>query len=111
MKITGVDNDTYSLTGEAFSHIASPNSISATPRKLQEDDVALAYEFSRKFVSCPPRLFGYTQYVPTQYRPFADRLSQLSQSSRDIRQTTYVTPPNRPEIPASPTHALCVASC
>jgi hypothetical protein len=41
MKITGVDNDTYSLTGEAFSHIASPNSTSATPRKLQEDDVAL----------------------------------------------------------------------
>ena len=51
MKITGVDNDTYSLTGEAFSHIASPNSTSATPRKLQEDDVALAYEFSRKFRS------------------------------------------------------------
>jgi hypothetical protein len=49
VKITGVDNDTYSITGESFSHIALANTASSTPRKLQEDDVALAYEFSRKF--------------------------------------------------------------
>jgi hypothetical protein len=41
MKITGVDNDTYSLTGEAFSHITPPNTACTVPRKLQEDDVAL----------------------------------------------------------------------
>lgn len=58
VKITGVDNSTYSLTGEAYSHVVPPKSESTAARVLQKDDVALAYEFSRKFVSSSPR---YTQ--------------------------------------------------
>jgi hypothetical protein len=41
VRITGVDNDTYSLTGEAYSHIVGPNSSSTASKVLQEDDIAL----------------------------------------------------------------------
>lgn len=53
MKITGVDNSTFSLTGEAYSAIVPPKHESTTARRLQEDDVALAYEFSRKVIASP----------------------------------------------------------
>ena len=43
-KVTGVDDHTYSATGEAFSAILLPNAESTTPKKLQADDVSLAYE-------------------------------------------------------------------
>ena len=43
-KITGVDDKTYSSTGEAFSTVLLPNSESHTAKKLQADDVSLAYE-------------------------------------------------------------------
>ena len=43
-KITGVDDKTYSSTGEAFSTVLLPNSESHTEKKLQADDVSLAYE-------------------------------------------------------------------
>jgi hypothetical protein len=39
--MTGVDNSTYSLTGEAYSMIAQPKSASTAARVLQKDDVAL----------------------------------------------------------------------
>lgn len=48
-RITGVDDATFSSTGEAFSMICLPNSESSTERKLQADDVSLAYEFAKKF--------------------------------------------------------------
>ena len=48
-KITGVDDKTYSSTGESFSTVVLPHSDSHTPKKLQADDVSLAYEFSKKF--------------------------------------------------------------
>lgn len=48
-KITGVDPSTYTLTGEAFSHVIPPKSASTSASVLQEDDVHAAYEFSRKF--------------------------------------------------------------
>jgi len=48
LRITGVDNATFSLTGEAYSHIVAPKTESIAARVLQKDDVALAYEFSRK---------------------------------------------------------------
>ena len=49
VKLTGVDNTTYSLTGQAYSHICPPKTESTAARLLQKDDVSLAYEFSRKF--------------------------------------------------------------
>jgi hypothetical protein len=41
VKLTGVDNSTYSLTGENYSAIIGPNTESNTARVLQKDDVAL----------------------------------------------------------------------
>ena len=41
LKITGVDNSTFSLTGEAYSHIVAPKTESTAARVLQKDDVAL----------------------------------------------------------------------
>jgi len=52
-KITGVDDTTFSSTGDSFSMIVLPNSNSANERTLQSDDVSLAYEFAKKFVSLP----------------------------------------------------------
>jgi len=49
VKITGVDSNTFSLTGESYAAVLPAESKSETTRKLQADDVALAYEFSRKF--------------------------------------------------------------
>lgn len=49
VKVTGVDNTTYSLTGASYSHICAPMTESNTARTLQKDDVSLAYEFARKF--------------------------------------------------------------
>lgn len=43
-RITGVDDCTYSSTGESFSAVVLPHSDSHTPKKLQADDVSLAYE-------------------------------------------------------------------
>ena len=47
-RITGVDDKTYSSTGESFSAILLPNSESNATKRLQADDVSLAYEFSKK---------------------------------------------------------------
>lgn len=48
-KITGVDANTFTLNGEAFSHVIPPKSSSTSASVLQTDDVNAAYEFSRKF--------------------------------------------------------------
>jgi len=48
-RIAGVDANTYTLNGEAFSHVLPPSSVSTSVRTLQEDDVKSAYEFSQKF--------------------------------------------------------------
>jgi hypothetical protein len=48
-RITGVDDHTFSSTGESFSLIVLPNSNSANEKRLQSDDVSLAYEFAKKF--------------------------------------------------------------
>jgi len=48
-RITGVDDTTFSSTGESFSMIVLPQSSSANERTLQSDDVSLAYEFAKKF--------------------------------------------------------------
>jgi len=50
VKITGVDSNTFALTGEAYATVLPAESKSETARKLQADEVSLAYEFSRKVV-------------------------------------------------------------
>ena len=45
VRITGVDDSTFSQTGEAYSTISLPSTDLHTSRILQEDDTALAYEF------------------------------------------------------------------
>jgi len=67
VKLTGVDNSTYSLTGENYSAIIGPNTESNTARVLQKDDVALAYEFSRKFPGCE-RLCALESQCPLDLR-------------------------------------------
>ena len=44
VRITGVDDATYSQTGEAYSTISLPSTDLHSARTLQEDDTALAYE-------------------------------------------------------------------
>lgn len=44
-RITGVDDSTFSVTGDAYSTISLPGANSHSMRVLQEDDVSLAYEF------------------------------------------------------------------
>ena len=46
VRITGVDDSTFSQTGEAYSAISLPSTDLHTSRILQEDDTALAYEAS-----------------------------------------------------------------
>lgn len=56
-RITGVDDTTYSITGEAFSQVVAANSATHTSRLLQEDDVSLgAISQSALSLSCvsPP---------------------------------------------------------
>lgn len=48
-RITGVDNSTFSSTGESFSTIITPHTASNREKCLQSDDVSLAYQFADKF--------------------------------------------------------------
>jgi len=41
LRVTGVDDSTYSLTGDAYSAIAMPNADTHMSRTLQEDDTSL----------------------------------------------------------------------
>jgi len=47
--LTGVDNNTFSLRGDAFGMVMHPNSKVTTPRVLQSDPVSATYEFAKKF--------------------------------------------------------------
>ena len=55
LRITGVDENTFASTGEAFSTIVMPKHASTTPKVLQEDDVAAAYAGS---TDVDPRAVG-----------------------------------------------------
>ena len=48
-RVTGVDDSTFSSSGEAFSTILLPKCESNRQKMLQADDVSLAYEFAKKF--------------------------------------------------------------
>lgn len=47
--IHGVDDNTYTATGENYSMVVLPNTNTTSKRLLQSDDVSLAYEFAKKF--------------------------------------------------------------
>lgn len=53
VRISGVDDATFSQTGEAFSTITLPDMNSHNELSLQEDDTALAYEVCTHFVTHP----------------------------------------------------------
>lgn len=89
VKVTGVDDSTFSLTGDAYSAICMPHADTHTSRILQEDDTSLgalwqiellflrlqplttvahacaAYEFARKF----PASFLAVEPPPLGIRP------------------------------------------
>ena len=50
VKITGVDSNTFSLTGESYAAVLPAESKSETTRKLQSDDVALGAYMSYCFL-------------------------------------------------------------
>ena len=85
VRITGVDDATFSQTGEAFSTITMPHADTHIARSLQADDTSLAYEFVRdpaSFTARRPRR-ELTRAVPSasrQARNFpgytADNLSE-----------------------------------
>ena len=63
LKISGVDNSTFSLTGEAYSHVVAPKTESTAARVLQKDDVALGKThldaslcLRLAYAACPPLL-------------------------------------------------------
>ena len=68
VRITGVDDATFSQTGEAFSTITLPEMNSQTELSLQEDDTELAYEFVRTSriepTTAPQHYHAYT--TPTR---------------------------------------------
>lgn len=51
IRITGVDDATFSQTGEAYSAIALPNADTHTSRTLQQDDTALGARARRARVT------------------------------------------------------------
>ena len=53
VRITGVDDATYSQTGESYSMISMPNADSHIPRVLQEDNTELGkYQVLKPLLSC-----------------------------------------------------------
>ena len=50
-RVTGVDDQAYSVTGDAYSHIVAPQSSTHTGRLLQKDDVSLGARRPRSFAS------------------------------------------------------------
>ena len=51
-RITGVDDCTFSSTGESFSSIVLPNAENNRVVDLQADDVSLAYEVRCRALHC-----------------------------------------------------------
>ena len=68
VKISAVDSETFSSTGDAYSMITMPNSSSTTAITLQEDDTALAYEFARKFPGVHHHPFQTRFRLSTRFR-------------------------------------------
>ena len=101
--VTGVDDCTYSSTGQPYSMITLPNAESSSERTLQEDDISLAYEFSRKF----PGVCRHFQTWDTQIRSLLLRLL-TSHSRVPVRSTRRTTFPRRASTRSRPA-ALCLS--
>jgi hypothetical protein len=50
--ITGVDANTYSISGRAFGMVVPSNHTNATPTILQQEDVSVAYDFAKTYPGC-----------------------------------------------------------
>ena len=79
LRVTGVDDSTFSLTGDAYSAIAMPSADTHTSRILQEDDTSLAYECMSpspaptSVLACP--LFDFSWTVARKFPGYtADNL-------------------------------------
>ena len=49
MRITGVDNDTFTLNGSRFATVVPPDTYNSNTRVLQEDDISTAHNFAKAF--------------------------------------------------------------
>jgi hypothetical protein len=85
-RITGVDDKTYSSTGEAFSTILLPNSESNASKELQADDVSLG--------ALPP--------TRTVAGPLAHICRLRVRSLRVLEEVPFVEPLDR-----TPRHPVC----
>jgi len=48
-RITGVDNDTFTLNGSRFATVVPPDTYNSNTRVLQEDDITTARSFAKQF--------------------------------------------------------------
>ena len=56
LRVTGVDDATYSITGDAYSAITMPGADTHVSRTLQKDDTSLAYECKGRTQTTTPHL-------------------------------------------------------
>ena len=69
VKISGVDNSTFSLTGESYSAIVAPKTESNTARVIQKDDVALGKLATRRHPhDCEARILLTRSQLPSSNR-------------------------------------------
>ena len=79
--------------GEAFSTILLPNSESTAEKKLQADDVSLAYEFSKKFPGYTAECAWRSAALPATSRahpPLCVRSNLAEKGIREVSQRRFV---------------------
>ena len=100
-RITGVDDQTFSSTGEAYSMIVLPEMSSSNERVLQQDDVSLAYSFAQKFPGCK---------YPSQHTLHCIRTLLLQQTPlkrQTLRTTSLRRASTRNEKQRTSIYAVC----
>ena len=106
-RITGVDDTTFSSTGESFSMIVLPNSNSANERTLQSDDVSLG---ACLFLLICPLLYALQQ-SETFLTPFAScPVCSLRVRQEGMLLATSFSPLSRP-FPSLFPQRFCAACC
>ena len=104
--ITGVDDETYSSTGTPFSTICLANAESSQERTLQEDDISLAYEFSRKFPGYTADNLATKGIHEVQARRFVLVSAECARASQTVCYCKR--PTDTPRFPRSqPPHCQC----
>lgn len=99
-RVTGVDDATFTATGEPFSSVILPNSESNVATALQADDVSLAYEFV-SHRPCP--CLG----VPAPLLQVADGLPRVHPSAGQEVPGIYEREPEREGRARGLAAALC----